>query len=171
MSNANPLENRTYHQPIWGKHVAREFYHVQHFERAAELCEQALGRSYLLTREAQIEALRLRALALARRGKTDDFYRCVEQLEKYHERVAKRNAKFLRGFKLRWEGKPDQAEQFYREAYRLGGDRNFYVLRELAQVERHHARERRRSLPGVSSESGNRLFIGRPSRPWTTSKR
>jgi len=37
MSNANPLENRTYHQPIWGKHVAREFYNVQHFERAAEL--------------------------------------------------------------------------------------------------------------------------------------
>lgn len=114
--------------------VAREFYDSQEFDRAAELCQRALSRSHALTREAQIEAIRLRALSLARRGRTEDFFQCLLQLDKFHERVAKRNANFLRGFKARWDGKLDEAEHFYREAYKLGGDQNFHVLRELAQI-------------------------------------
>lgn len=114
--------------------VAREFYDSQEYDRAAELCQRALSRNHALTREAQIEALRLRALALSRRGRTEEFFLCLQQLEKFHERVAKRNLSFLKGFKARWDGKPDQAESFYREAYKLGGNQNFHVLRELAQL-------------------------------------
>lgn len=114
--------------------VAREFYDAGEYARAEELCGRALERRGGLTREAHIEALRIRGLASVRRNKPDTFSECLQDLEKYPELVAKRIANFLQGFKKRWEGRPDAAEQFFRRAHEFGGDQNFHVLRELAQV-------------------------------------
>jgi tetratricopeptide (TPR) repeat protein len=115
--------------------VSREFYDAGEYGRSAELARRALDRSQALTHEAQIEAYRLRGLSLVRQGKAEDFFACINEFEKrFKDRPAKRNAAFLRGFKARWDGKPDEAVEWYRKALELGGARNFHVLRELAQV-------------------------------------
>lgn len=114
--------------------VAREFYDTGEYARAEELCGRALERRGGLTREAHIEALRIRGLSTVRRNKPEIFAQCLQELEQYPEAIAKRISNFLQGFKKRWNGRPDAAETFFRRAYEFGGNRNFHVLRELAQV-------------------------------------
>ncbi|MRW83724.1 TIR domain-containing protein [Pseudoduganella sp. FT26W] len=114
--------------------VAREFYDRKDFSKSLELANKAFDGRGKLSTEAQIEALRLVCLSCVRLGEDDNLFEAIGHLERFGERLAKRTAAFVRGFKARYEGKLDVAETHFRLAYSLGGDRNFHILRELAQI-------------------------------------
>lgn len=114
--------------------VAREFYDRKEFSKAIELARRALEGKEKLSEEAQIEALRLICLSCVRLGKDDELLDALDILESYTERLASRTAAFVRGFKARYDGKLEIAEEKFRLAYKLGGERNFHILRELAQL-------------------------------------
>jgi tetratricopeptide (TPR) repeat protein len=114
--------------------VAREMYDQANYSLAGQLCGLAIEKRDTLTIDAQIECFRLYGMSLIRQSKFDEISTCLAELEKYREQSAKRHSEFLRGFRSRWEGKPDAAERHYKSAYALGGQRNFHILRELAHV-------------------------------------
>lgn len=130
---ANPLLTRVL-LPSQQLRVAREFYDDRQYAKAAELARKALSRDHLLSPDAQLEGLRIRALSLAREHDTEGFHAALATIQGRGDRPSQRTAHFVRGFKLRWDGRVDQAEQDFRAAYSLGGERNFHILRELAQV-------------------------------------
>jgi hypothetical protein len=114
--------------------VAREFYDRKDFSRSLELAKRAFDGRGKLSIEAQIEALRLRCLSCVRLGQDEDLDNAIAELESYVEKIAKRTTAFIRGFKARYDGRLDHAEEQFRLAYKLGGERNFHILRELAQL-------------------------------------
>ncbi|MBW7900456.1 MAG: TIR domain-containing protein [Rhodocyclaceae bacterium] len=114
--------------------VAREFYDNRDFVRTIELTRRAYEGKGKLSVDAQLECLRLRGLASVRAGIPGEISRVQEEFAKYSEQLAKRNSAFLQGFSHRYEGQMDLAEEEFRKAYKLGGDRNFHVLRELARL-------------------------------------
>lgn len=114
--------------------VAREFYNKKDFVRTMELARRAYEGKEKLSIDAQLECLRLRGLASVRAGIPEEMTRIQEEFKKYPEQLAQRNAAFLQGFSYRYDGRMDLAENEFRKAYKLGGDRNFHVLRELARL-------------------------------------
>jgi hypothetical protein len=114
--------------------VARDFYDKQNYGRAIALAWRAYDSKGKLSIDAQIECLRLTGLSAVRLADEMNFDKTLFQLKSYNEQLANRTANFVRGFKARFEGKPESAHDFFRKAYSLGGERNFHILRELAQL-------------------------------------
>lgn len=137
--------------------VAREFYDRKEFSKTIELAKKAFEGRGKLSTDAQIESLRLICLSSVRLGSDDDLFEAIDQLEKYGSRLSERTASFVRGFKARYEGNIDTAETQFRAAYSLDGQKNFHILRELAQIlklkEEHSEAE---SFARAAKEIGSR---------------
>jgi tetratricopeptide (TPR) repeat protein len=112
--------------------VSHEKYEDEKYAEAAELSAAALEKAYCLTDEAIIEAWRLKGMAEIRNGNVKEANLSINELRGRKERIAKRHAHFLEGFRHRMAGEVDIAEKCFRAAYREGGDRSFHILRELA---------------------------------------
>ncbi len=114
--------------------IAKELYDDKKYPMAAEFCQKALSQGGSLTIDAQVEALRLRGMSLARLGGVNqEFWDNIECLRHVRTRSASRNVHFIQGFRFRLEGRADAAEKEFRSAYSYD-NRNFHVLGELAQV-------------------------------------
>ena len=115
--------------------VAREQYDQRRYARAAELAERAFDSRSKLSIEAQVEAMRIAALSYIHHGALDAQYlRAKSQLESLGVRLAMRVGHFITGVKLRAEGDIAGAEKEFLTAYRLGGDRSYHILRQLASI-------------------------------------
>ncbi len=131
---SNPLLNRCL-LPSHLLRVARSFYDSQEYSRTIQLSRRAYDGKGKLTYEAQIEALRLWCLAAVRVvGGERDLEDGVSILSTKKDQLARRNLNFINGFKARYDGRLDQAESDFRAAHKLGGERNFHILRELSQL-------------------------------------
>lgn len=130
----SPLLNRCL-LPSHLLRVARSFYDAQEYSTAIQLSKRAYDGRGKLTYPAQIEALRLWCLAAVRviRGELelDDG---IARLSTHKDQLAQRNLNFIKGFKARYDGQLEPAEAYFRAAYKLRGERNFHILRELSQL-------------------------------------
>lgn len=114
--------------------VAKEFYDKKSFSKAIDLAQKAYSGKNKLSVEAQTETLRLICLAGIRLGLDEPFDTAQDNLNEIKTRQSSRVAAFTKGFKARYTGKIDAAERHFRDALNLGGERNFHILRELAQI-------------------------------------
>jgi tetratricopeptide (TPR) repeat protein len=131
---SNPLLNRCL-LPSHLLRVARSFYDSQEYSRTIQLARRAYDGRGKLTFEAEVEALRLWCLAAVRVvGGENDLEEGLAILAGHRDQLSRRNLFFINGFKARYDGRLDQAEADFRAAHKLGGERNFHILRELSQL-------------------------------------
>ncbi len=113
--------------------VGRDHYDRRRWARAIEFCERALEGKDRLPEDAQIEALRIIALASTRIDGADLYSGAIERLRGYHTPYARRAAFFAQGFHARSNNRLDDAERMFKEAWKLA-KRNESVNRELASI-------------------------------------
>lgn len=113
--------------------VGRDHYDRRRWARAVEFCERALDGKDRLPEDAQIEALRIVALASTRIDGADLYSGAIERLRGYHTTYARRAAFFAQGFHARSNNRLDEAERMFKEAWKLA-KRNESVNRELAGI-------------------------------------
>ena len=113
--------------------IARQFYDDRKTRDCLDFCKRGFEMRDRMPADAQVEMLRLWGLAGVRLGENLEYARALELLSEYHSRMAQRVRLFLQGFKARNEGRPDDAERFYLDAWKLHR-RNASVNRELAML-------------------------------------
>jgi len=116
--------------------VARVFYDRREYSRTIELSKRAYEGRGKLTVDAQIEALRLWCLSAVRVGNASELDAGMAFLAQRSGHLPSRNLHFIRGFKARYDGRLEQAEAEFRQAYTMKGEHNFHILRELSQLSR-----------------------------------
>lgn len=130
LMNDDDTQLRMFISPANAVLVARQLYDAKNFEDCESMCVRALKQDRLITREAALEARRLRCLSLIRLGRDEDFQKEVSNIDTGTKRG---NAlkPFLLGFRQRIRGYPTEACSYFEEA--LGHNPGaFATLRELA---------------------------------------
>jgi len=138
---------------------AREMYDAEKRPLCIELCERALQMKDRLTKDGQIEALRLLGLSYARLGQTAEVSSVVERLRSYTSRTAKRVALFVEGFRERLAGRLDEAEDKFLGAWALSKT-NLSINRELASL---YCKQRRYV---DAEEYARAAYSGAPTNPY-----
>lgn len=113
--------------------IARRYYDETKYTRALELCKKAYERRIALTNEGAIEVLRIYGLSAARSNNRTEFSNAIASFNEYGaNKKGQRIKEFLLGFESRLEGSFDAALEHMNSAYRLGGQGDIHILRELA---------------------------------------
>lgn len=113
--------------------IGRDHYDRRRWVRAIEFSERAFeGRDRLPT-DAQIEALRIIALAASRIDRSDLYGSALDRLAQYTTNYARRVAYFVQGFHARNNNDLDGAEAMYKSAWNLAR-KNESINRELANI-------------------------------------
>jgi len=115
--------------------MARRYYDKRKYKQALELCNKAYQRRLALTKDGEIEVLRIQGLSASRLNDQGTFTNVISLLGEYGTyKKALRIRNFLLGFNLRLDGKIDSALTHMLEAYTKGGGGDFHILRELASL-------------------------------------
>lgn len=115
--------------------VARSMYENEKYEETITLCARAYESRAALSQDGLVETLRYMGMASARLGKSEEFRLACQRFgEVQNSDKATRIANFLNGFKLRLDGKFDEALRYLNIAYKSKGEFDIHVLRELASV-------------------------------------
>lgn len=110
--------------------VARQLYDAKSYDECERMCSRALSQDRLITREAALEARRLRCLSLIRLGRDDDFQAEVALIDATSKR-GRSLQPFLLGFRQRIRGYPAEACDFFETSLKFNPNA-FATLRELA---------------------------------------
>lgn len=113
--------------------VAREQYDQGRRVKCIELSRQAFEYRNRMTIDAQVETLRIWALSAARLGDQKEFAEAKSHLAALRNPASSRALAFVEGLKARIEGREDDAERFYKEAWELAPN-NASINRELAKL-------------------------------------
>lgn len=113
--------------------IARELYDKHLRPQCIEFCKRAYEMKGRMTRDAQVETLRLWGLSAARGNETDEFDFVISELRQFSYPTASRIRLFLEGFYSILTGRLDIAERRFVEAWGLA-PRNAHINRELASL-------------------------------------
>lgn len=113
--------------------IAREAYNEGDYPSADSFCDRALEGMQRMSRDAKVEALRLKGLCAVRRRIASRFDEVITELERIKSRHSVTTRYFLEGFRCRLSGDLFGAEEKYLKCYDKN-ERNFNVCRELSQV-------------------------------------
>lgn len=113
--------------------IGRDHYDRRRWSSAIEFCRRALDGRARLPDDAQVEALRIVGLAATRIDQIDSYKEALADLEKYRSPYARRVSFFVKGFHERQNNRLDDAEIYFREAWKLAKN-NESINRELASI-------------------------------------
>lgn len=113
--------------------IGRDHYDRRRWGRAIEFAERAFDGRDRLPLDAQIEALRIIALAASRIDRSDLYSSSLDRLAQYTTNYSRRVSYFVQGFHARNNNDLDTAESMYKRAWNLAR-KNESINRELANI-------------------------------------